>query len=59
MGPVQAVRPAFDDDEAAAPDQFVGALPRGLERDNPVRIAMEDKGWHFNQGQVVAEVGQP
>ena len=59
VGPGYAVRPILHHHQPASLDRFVGALSRGADRHNPVRIAMNDKRGHVDTGQVLAEVLMP
>lgn len=59
VGGVEPVRATLDEREGAARDRLVGSLAGDLERHDPVRVAVEDKGRHGDLREVVPEVGAP
>ena len=59
MRPGDAVRPAFHDVQASALDHFGGAGAGRSDRNNAVLVAVDDKRWHINTFQVLAEVLVP
>ena len=59
MGPIQAVRRAFEHHQPAALDRLMCALGRGGERHNPVGIAVNDQRGHVDGGEIFPEIRQP
>ncbi len=59
MGPGYRVRPIFYHQKAGSLNQLGGPDSRSSDRQNPVRIAVNDQRWDVDAGQVFAEVFMP
>ena len=57
--PSYAVRPVLYHQQAGSLDQLGGSKSRGSDRQNPVRIAVNDQRGHVDATQIVAEVLMP
>src|SRR6266478_4915295 len=59
VGPGYAVRPILHDQQAGSLYQFGGPKSRGTDRQDPVRIAVNDQSGHVDAGQILAKVLMP
>src|SRR6267143_3506739 len=57
--PRDAVWSILHDPQAGSLDQLGSPEPRSSDRQNPVRISMNDQRWHVDSTEVVAEVFMP